>query len=509
MTLGKKLTLNLSLIIIVVLTGYGYFHIKSRGEFLTRLMQMEAKSIGEILRVSLEKISFPREMAYVQEILDAVSEPRRVLGAIFLYPEGQLVFRSQSIEGDPHLFLESIQKAIKENQPQEASEQYQKKPVFCYAFPLKDKMGKMLGGVSIIQHASFLEEEIRQAKWTIFFIISLLIGGTLMLVLSATRLWVTLPIAKLMEGIQKMAQGYLDTRVDLPRGDEISALGQAFNQMASDLKKAQERIIQDSETRLELERSLRQSEKLATIGQLASELAHEIGTPLNIISGRAELTRRKLEDKETIKKNLDNIAQQAEKITKIIHQLLGFVRKKKPEQTNLPIVPLLENTLEFLDQKIEKQRVQVLKNFAASPLWVKGDPDQLQQVFLNVILNAVQSMPDGGTLQLAITPRQIPKRGLGGTPESYAEIAVADTGSGIPSEMLENIFTPFFTTKEKGTGLGLTVSHGIVQDHDGWFEVESTVGQGSTFRIFLPLANGNFRGPDDRRPQAMKEQGSQ
>jgi signal transduction histidine kinase len=508
LTLGKKLTLNLSLIIIFVLTGYGYFHIQSRREVLTRLMQGEAKSIGEILRVSLEKISFPSEMAYVQEILDAVSEPRRTLGAIFFYYEKQLIFHSQSIAGDLQEFLKPIQEAIREKQPQEAYGQYQKKPVFSYAFPLKDKRGKILGGVSIIQHASFLEEEIRQAKWMIFFVISLLIGGTLMLVFSATRLWVTMPIGKLMEGIQKMAQGDLDTRVDLHRGNEISALGQAFNQMASDLKKAQEKIIQDTETKLELERNLRQSEKLATIGQLASELAHEIGTPLNIISGRAELTRRKLEDPETIKKNLNTIVQQTEKITKIIHQLLGFVRKKKPEQTHLPIVPLLESTLDFLDQKIENQGVQVRKNFAASPLWVKGDPDQLQQVFLNVILNAIQSMPDGGNLQLAITSRQTPKRGLGGTPEPYVEIVVTDTGSGIPSEMLENIFTPFFTTKEKGTGLGLTVSNGIVQDHDGWIEVESNVGQGSTFRIFLPMENGNLRGPDDRPPQARKEQGS-
>ncbi len=462
------------------------------------------------MRVSLEKISFPREMAYVQEILDAVSEPQRTLGAIFIHGDKELVIRSQSIEGEVPELLETVRRAIRENQFQEAFGQYQGKPVFSYAFPLRDKNGKMLGGVVIIQHASFLEEELRQAQWMIFLTISILIGGTLGLILLTTRQWVTLPISQLTAGIRKMAQGQLDTRVTLRHRDEISALGTAFNQMALELKKAQERIILDGETKLELERNLRQSEKLAIIGQLASELGHEIGTPLNIISGRAELTRRKLEDPETIKKNLDTIVQQTEKITKIIQRLLGFVRKKKPEQADLPIVSLLENTLGFLDQKIEKQRVHVQKDFAEPSPWVKGDADQLQQVFLNLSLNALQSMADGGTLQLAVNARWISKQGPpGDLAEPFVEIAITDSGIGIAPEMLEHIFYPFFTTKEKGTGLGLTVSHGIVQDHDGWIEVESAVGKGSTFRIFLPVVPGKGPRPDVHLSSETKEQCSQ
>jgi len=292
-----------------------------------------------------------------------------------------------------------------------------------------------------------------------------------------------------MEGIKNTAKGDLDTRIDLKRGDELSELAQAFNQMAVDLKKAHEKIIQESETRLELERSLRHSEKLATIGQLASGLAHEIGTPLNIISGRAELTKRKPNDKGAVQKNQDVILQQTERITKIIQQLLGFVRKKKPGQETLNIRRLLGTTLDFLDHQIQKKGVEVVIEVPANLLPIIGDGDQLQQVFLNLFLNAIQAMPDGGTLHLSASSKRISKEGLDDERE-YVEVSVEDTGIGIEGSILQNIFNPFFTTKDTGTGLGLMVCNGIVQDHEGWIEVESGVGKGSTFKVHLPTTQG-------------------
>jgi signal transduction histidine kinase len=267
--------------------------------------------------------------------------------------------------------------------------------------------------------------------------------------------------------------------------------------MAVDLRKAQEQIIKEAETKIELERTLRQSEKLATIGQLASGLAHEIGTPLNIIGGRAELIKRRFEDKEGVQKNLDIIVQQTERITKIIQQLLGFVRKKKPEQKNLKINTLLETTLDFLDHQIQKQEVRVVKEISDNLPPVMGDPDQLQQVFLNLILNAVQSMPEGGMLRLSVSSKWISKEGIEDGQREYVVLSVVDTGMGIEKEVVENIFNPFFTTKEdKGTGLGLTVSQGIVQDHEGWIDVESKIGKGSQFRVYLPASERKAKDGD-------------
>ena len=132
-----------------------------------------------------------------------------------------------------------------------------------------------------------------------------------------------------MDGINHLSKGDLDHQIDLRRRDELSQLAQAFNQMAVDLRRARERILREAETKLELERSLRQSEKLATIGQLASELAHEIGTPLSIIHGRAELMQKRLGENEETHNYLNIILRQTERITKIIQELLGFVRKNR------------------------------------------------------------------------------------------------------------------------------------------------------------------------------------
>jgi len=460
-------------------------------------MKVEVRSICRTLKVPLEKISLPREMEYVQELIDTVEEYEKTLGVIVYHQGRNLTFRSRSLgEGiEPYLVL--IKKSIKEDLPQEEFRVYKKDPVFAYVFPLKDRNVKNIGGVAILQYTSFMEKDARGAEWGIFITILVLIGGTVAFVLFGTRKWISQPISQLMSGVKNLAKGNFDTQFVLSRKDEISELAQAFNQMAVDLRKAQEQIIKEAETTIELERTLRQSEKLATIGQLASGLAHEIGTPLNIIGGRAELIKRKIKDREGEQKDLDIIIQQAERITKIIQQLLGFVRKKRPEQKGLNIKTLLETTLDFLDHQIQKQGVKVVKDLKDNLPIVTGDSDQLQQVFLNLILNAIQSMPQGGELRIGASSKWISKEGIEDGQQEYVVLSVVDTGMGIEKEVVENIFNPFFTTKEdKGTGLGLTVSQGIVQDHEGWIEVESEIGEGSQFRVYLPASERKVKDGD-------------
>jgi two-component system NtrC family sensor kinase len=486
--LGTRLTLYLSLIIVLVLSGYGYFHIIYRRDLLIRKMKVEVRSIAETLKVSLEKISLPREMEHIQELINAVDEYEKTLGVVVYHKRKNLTFQSRSLIGGIEPYLESIKRSIEEDIPQEEFRTFDKAPIFSYSFPLKDRRGKSIGGVSILQHTSFMEEEIRKAKWTIFIMIAVLIGCTVALILLGTREWVSKPISQLMNGIKSLAKGNLTSQIDLKRRDELSELAQEFNQMAINLQKAQEKIIKEAENRLELERSLRQSEKLATIGQLASGLAHEIGTPLNIISGRAELAKRRLDDKELIQKNLDVIAQQSERITKIIQQLLGFVRKKRIEQKALRIETLLETTLDFLGYQIQRQRVRVVKDLGDKLPSVIGDSDQLQQVFLNLILNAIQSMPEGGELRVSASSMWISREAFGDEKQKYVVICVKDTGVGMEREVLQKIFNPFFTTKDTGTGLGLMVSQGVIQDHEGWIDAESEMGKGSVFKVFLPCS---------------------
>ncbi len=488
MKLGTKLTLYLSLIIVVVLSGYGYFDVLSRRDILMRKMKVEVTGIAQTLKISLERILPFKDKEYVQDLADSIEKYEKTLGVIVFLPANDFLVYSPSLKGDLEPFLALINESAAAGRPRDEFGTYHNTSIFSYAFPLKDKKGKTIGGVAILQQMSFVEEEIRKAKWTILITVFVLIGGTLALMLYITRKWITVPIAHLMNGIEQMARGDLNTRMDIKRGDEVAKLTRAFNQMAADLKKAQEKMVREAESKLELERNLRQSEKLATIGQLASELAHEIGTPLNIISGRAELVKRRIENREETLKNAETILLQSGRITKIIQQLLGFVRQKRPEQTSFPIRDLLEATLDFLEPQIRRQNISVRKEIQADLPAVLGDPDQLQQVFLNIFLNAVQSMDRGGTLHLSAAAKRISREGLEDGSRPYVETCIGDTGPGIEGAVLKNIFQPFFTMKEKGTGLGLTVSQGIVQDHEGWIAVESEIGKGSVFKVYLPAS---------------------
>ena len=226
-----------------------------------------------------------------------------------------------------------------------------------------------------------------------------------------------------------------------------------------------------------LETQLRKTERLAELGTLASGMAHEIGTPMNVILGRAELLSRKAKDEST-KRGLETIVTQVERITKIMNQLLSFARKRPSEQRGVDLTGIIGSVLEMLQEKFKHHDIHVIKEYSPDLPRVLADSDHMSQVLLNLILNACQAMPKGGMLILTLCPKG-----------EMIELKVQDTGSGIPDDQISKIFDPFFTTKAvgEGTGLGLTVVHGIIQEHNATIRVNSIPGQGTTFIISLPV----------------------
>ncbi|MDR4493889.1 MAG: PAS domain S-box protein [Nitrospirales bacterium] len=235
-------------------------------------------------------------------------------------------------------------------------------------------------------------------------------------------------------------------------------------------------IIDITQERM-LEDQLRKTERLAELGTLASGMAHEIGTPMNVILGRAELLMRKAKDEHT-RSGLATIVTQVERITKIMNQLLSFARRRPSERRAVDLRTVVTDVLDVLREKLRKQGIQVQRMEAPSIPRACADPDQMNQVLLNLVLNACQAMPEGGTLTLGLRPV-----GEG------VELKVQDTGCGMSDEDAKKVFDPFFTTKPvgEGTGLGLTVVHGIVQEHEGTIRIGSAPGQGATFIVTLPI----------------------
>ena len=226
-----------------------------------------------------------------------------------------------------------------------------------------------------------------------------------------------------------------------------------------------------------LEAQLRRTERIAELGTLASGMAHEIGTPMNVILGRAEYLLQKTSD-ESMKKGLSTIISQVERITRVMNQLLAFARRKPQERGTVDLKDLIEDALDMFHERLSRHRIVIEQTVDGSLPAIAADRDQLMQVLINLIVNSLHAMDRGGTLRLAATRT-----------DDLARLEISDTGQGIPPEILSRIFDPFFTTKEfgKGTGLGLTVVKGIVEEHEGTISVHSRVGEGTTVTILLPL----------------------
>lgn len=251
------------------------------------------------------------------------------------------------------------------------------------------------------------------------------------------------------------------------------------NLQLADLSRKLERGLQQKQKDLQdTQHQLRRTERLAELGTLASGMAHEIGTPMNVILGRAEHLMQRTAD-ERIQKGLEIIITQVERITKIMNQLLTFARRCPLERRSIDLRRTIADCLEVVQERIARHRISIETVYDEDMPLVFADPDQMSQVLLNLVINALHAMPNGGVLRITLSRS-------GGD----LKLVILDTGHGIAESDLQKIFNPFFTTKEvgKGTGLGLTVVHGIVQEHGGSIAVESQSGQGTTFTITLPLA---------------------
>jgi signal transduction histidine kinase len=288
------------------------------------------------------------------------------------------------------------------------------------------------------------------------------------------------PIQRLSEQARRVGAGDLSTRLNLAGSDEIALLGREMDGMVNALVAAKERAEKEAVARGQAVEQLRHGERLMTLGALASGMAHELGTPLSVVQMRAKLIASgEVVDGEA-RESGRIIAEQAARITSIMRQLLDFARRRSPQKARVDLQGVCERVATFLAPVAQKAGVKV--QVEGKPLVCMADAAQIEQVLTNLVVNGIQSMEKKpGALHVRLLTEE--RDGL-----PHACIEVRDSGTGIPKENIERIFEPFFTTKEigSGTGLGLSVAYGIVAEHGGFIDVESTPGSGSTFRVYLP-----------------------
>ena len=294
------------------------------------------------------------------------------------------------------------------------------------------------------------------------------------------------PISKLANKARRVGTGDLSAPLQLRQRDELGELANEINLMC-------ERLSEEQGARARATEQLRHADRLTTVGKLASGLAHELGTPLNVVSGRARLIADREVDGDDVVDSARIVAEQADRMTALIRQLLDFARPRAPRPAPLNITTVASRVCQLVATIARKANVKLIPPAPDESLRLEADDGQLTQVLTNLVVNAIQSIQSvgaDGTVEIVTrTVEQVPPPYVGGAAQTWMAIEVRDTGAGMDDATRERIFEPFFTTKQvgEGTGLGLSVSWGIVREHGGWIDVQSSRDAGSTFTVYLPM----------------------
>jgi two-component system NtrC family sensor kinase len=360
---------------------------------------------------------------------------------------------------------------------------------------------KIVGGIRILTsleetEAYLASKRTRTILFTLISVAMLILVLTLFFSRAINR-----PIQRLVQAMSEAEEGKLNVEVSITTQDELGLLADHFNRMLSRINQFNEELTRRVETAtrelaqrneelrlaneslFQAQRQLVQAEKLSALGHMAATMAHEIGTPLNSISGYIQLMLTEETGSGVMAKRLKIIESQLDRLAQTIRNLLHSTRQPEPRLQGVDMNQLLEGMLNLTQPEMSLRGIQLAWHSNAFLPPVAGDPGLLQQVFLNLITNALDAMPHGGMLTIATRPKILPSENGG-----FVEVVILDTGMGMSNEVKQKALEPFFTTKEpgKGAGLGLAICNEIIRSHHGKLEIESQEGKGSTICVHLP-----------------------
>jgi len=477
-SVGTRLTVVLLLALTPVALGYTYWVVQRSTRAYIADLKRETRAVSRGLVPALVNDIRAQEWDQISDVfsrLSAVGTLAALFGA-----DGELWF---ALHDFPRTLVPPSQKfAISES---EGSAQFEHDAAgrhwLCHLVPLQARSHRRIGYLLVAQDWSDISRDLRTRTLASLAAALLLAAITAVMIPIMVRRYVSNPLAELSRKVRHFSREHDDPGLER---NEVRLLTEEFRKLDQQLSEAHAALIEKHRRELDLERRLQHADRLATIGTLASGLAHEIGTPMGVIRARAEyLLQNKLPAPKTAE-GLDIIIRQIDRISRIVRMLLDYARGRESPRVTSDVRSIIGHALRLVETEAARRNVEVLAALGGQPLTVECDPDQLQQVFINLAINALDAMtPDGGTLRITAETSH-------DHDAPYLTLTFEDSGLGIPSENRARIFDPFFTTKEpgKGTGMGLAVSQSIMHDHRGKITFDSGPA-GTRFFVTMPMAS--------------------
>lgn len=487
MRLTLKISFAVMLATALIFSAYSYFSIQREREQLKKNISREARHLGNSLRAMVNELWVQGGERTALEFLQRANALHGEILVRWVWIDGQ-----PPVPFQPRVPVEQLDPLKDEKTVALLAGSSDGHDFLLTYLPLLTQDGR-LGAIELSEPMDELHDYVQESLRRSALVVAAMVTCGLLLMGVLGSLWVDKPMSRLRAQAERIGTGDFDTRIKLSGRDELADLADTIEKMRGQLADARSAEQAANAEKIEALEKLRHTERLATLGRLSAGMAHELGTPLNVISGRAKLITSAELTGEEINRSATIIGEQAERMTGIMRQLLSFARRGEVKKQLVELTACLQGIVPLLEPTARKHNVHLSVQEPASEVPVSADPGQLQQVLLNLTLNGIQAMPDGGllTLNALLAENPNPPENLLSTAGSWACLQVCDQGTGISEEDQAHIFDPFFTTKEvgQGTGLGLSIAYGIIEEHGGWIEVESRPGEGSCFSVYLPIGS--------------------
>lgn len=484
MRLSARLLLPILAVVILIMTAFAAWNSRRREEMLLSETQRETRAYATALALAVEYAFEHADDGEIRRIIERVTREPKIYSAIVYGKTGEVVQSAAPLEAGDAWPVTEARALMRANEVSAGNRVIRDERVYSVFRPLRGPDNSTIGALEVVQPLAFIEQEILRSRLRVAgATLALTIGLAAVLLLLVRRI-IGGPLELIVEGARAIGRGEFSHRLPQTGARELAELSAEFNRMAKHLDLARNELMQQTQDRLALELKLAHAEKLALAGNLAAGVAHEIAAPLNVVAGRAELLTRVEKNRIEQQRDLRIIIDQIGRITVIVRNLLDFARRRPPLFQPTDVSAVLRGVLDLLETEVERAGVHV-QTQRVKPARVNGDPQLLHQVFINLLLNAVQSVEqveDDRNIELVVEVDE---------PRRMVVIDVIDEGVGVASAVLERLFEPFFTTKQPGggTGLGLAVCRSIVEEHEGRLEALPGLrrdGRGAVFRIWLP-----------------------